>query len=167
MNKRILLLNGPSSSGKSTLARTFQERISKTKNEDFGIVSIDDFLEMSEKEAIYEDDVFAISSNLCWSALKMLNLRPGVIIDHVITSERIFCQLMNTLGSYGVCLIHVTCPLPELEKRERARQNRRLGSAKASFEYLFPKGGYDLTVDTFLLSPEECSLRIVELFGTR
>ena len=94
------MLNGPSSSGKSTLAKTLQEIIEEKRNERYEIISIDDFLKMTTEEVIYEDDVFGISSKLCEKALEALKAGQGVIIDHVITSERIFKQLEEMFRSY-------------------------------------------------------------------
>lgn len=161
MSKKIILLNGPSSSGKSTLASTLQTLIKDTNGEEYAIISIDDFLEMTTNDVIYEDDVFEISSKLCDKSLEMLHLKQGIIIDHVITSNRIFKQLIESLKVYDIYLIHVTCPLHELKRREGERKNRCLGSAEASYEYLFPKEGYVLTVDTFVSSAKECSVQIL------
>lgn len=41
--------------------------------------------------------------------------------------------------------------------------NRCPGSAESSYEYLFPKDGYDLTVDTHTLTMVQCSLHILDL----
>ena len=160
MNKRIILLNGPSSSGKSTLARALQARITEERNERYTIVSIDDFMKLSQEETIYEDDVFDISGDMCEQVLQDLRVCDGVIIDHVITSQRIFCQLNQMLQGYPLCLIHVTCPLEVLRKREIQRHNRCLGSAEASYTYLFPKDGYHLTVDTHEMTTDECAAQI-------
>lgn len=162
MNKRIILLNGPSSSGKSTLASNLQALIKDKNSEEYAIISIDDFLKMSTKEVIYEEDVFDISSKICDKSIELLRLNQGIIIDHVITSERIYKHLIESLKLYDIYLVHVTCPLLELKRREEERRNRCLGSAEASYEYLFPKEGYDLTVDTFVSSAKECSLQILE-----
>lgn len=162
MKKRIILLNGPSSSGKSTLASTLQTIIKDEKEIEYGIISIDDFLEMTTDKEIFEDDVFEISSKLCEKAIEILILKPGLIIDHVITSERIFTQLIENLRLYDLYLIHVTCPLQELKRREEERKNRCRGSAEASYQYLFPKDGYHVTVDTFELSVRESALKIFE-----
>ena len=62
MKKQIILLNGPSSSGKSTLAKELQKLISEKNNVKFEVISIDDFLKMNTKDKIYEDDVFNISN---------------------------------------------------------------------------------------------------------
>lgn len=161
--QEIILLNGPSSSGKSTLARSLQKFIEKKRHEKYTIISIDDFLKMTIEDVIYEDDVFQISLELCEKALEIIKSKQGVIIDHVITSERIFNQLKETLSSYPLYLVHVTCPLEVLRHRDVERKNRRVGSAESSYEYLFPREGYDLTVDTNSLSPEECCMKILEV----
>ena len=156
MNKQIILFNGPSSSGKSTLAKILQTKIEEKRNEKYVIVSIDDFMKLTTEETIYEDDVFEISGNMCEKVLEALEISCGVIIDHVITSERIFNQLKVMLDQFDILLVHVTCPLDVLKKREKERKNRCLGSSEASYTYLFPKEGYDLTVDTHYKSLDEC-----------
>ena len=163
MEKPIILLNGPSSSGKSTLSKALQGLIEDKRNEKYTIISIDDFMKLSTEETIYEDDVFEISGDMCASALEALKTSPGVIIDHVITSERIFHQLTAMLGHDRILCVHVDCPLHVLLQREYARKNRCLGSAESSYTYLFPKEGYGLSVDTSVMTPEECSDKI---YGT-
>ena len=162
LSKPVILLNGPSSSGKSTLGRALQAMIQERKNERFGLVSIDDCMKLAADEVIYEDDVFEINPDLCEKALCELKYAAGVIIDHVITSERIFRQLKETLRGYPLRPVRVTCPLEVLRKREEARGDRCRGSAEASDMYLYPKDGYDLTVDTGRLSPEECAAVLME-----
>ena len=115
-------------------------------------------------EGLIEDDVYDISGDMCDCASEMLKTAPGVIIDHVITSERIFTQLQEMLGQYPICCVQVTCPLEVLLAREFARKNRCIGSAEASYTYLFPREGYDLTVDTSVLTTEECAEKIYGAF---
>ena len=160
MKKQIILLNGPSSSGKSTLARALRELIFTERGEEYGIVSIDDHMKISEHETIYEDDVYDISGDMCESIANALNTAPGVIVDHVITSERIFRRLEETALPFRLVSIRVECPLEVLRERERERGDRSLGSAEASYTYLFPKDGYDLTVNTHEMTPEECARKI-------
>lgn len=160
MDKQIILLNGPSSSGKSTLSKALQSLIKTNFGKQFDIISIDDFLKMSTSDTIYEDDVFAISHDMCQKVLDVLAHSPGVIIDHVITSERIFIQLQEMLLEHPIHKVLVTCPVDVLLERERTRKNRCIGSAAASREYLYPKTGYDITVDTYCHNPEECAVMI-------
>ena len=155
MEKTVILLNGPSSSGKSTLSRTLQDRIRQERGADYGIISIDDFMKLATDETIYEDDVYEINGDMCRAAEEILKKSPGVIIDHVITSERIYQQLVELLGNFRIRTVHVSCPLEVLLQREQARGNRCIGSAEASYTYLYPKDGYDLTVDNAAMTPEE------------
>ena len=96
MENHIILLNGSSSAGKSTLAK----------------------------------------------ALQVFNANQGVIIDHVITSERIFEQLKEAVSPNRLWTVRVTCPLEIIQKREQERKDRCPGSAEASYTYLYPKDGY-------------------------
>ena len=162
MRKKVILLNGPSSSGKSTLSATLHDVLKLKRNEEYAVISIDDFLVMTTDKTLYEEDVFEISLKLCEEAINMLNTKKGIIIDHVITSERIFNQIVEALNFCDIYLIKVTCPLTELIRREGQRKNRCLGSAEASYQYLYPKDTYDLIVDTLKMTTEECSLLINE-----
>ncbi len=164
MKQQVILLNGPSSSGKSTLAKTLQQLITTETHERYEVVSIDDFMKISQTETIYEDDVFEISGDMCAKALELLEEGCGVIIDHVITSERIFNQLAGSLSSYPLRKVRITCPLDILKRRELKRGDRCVGSAEASAEYLFPKEGYDLVVDSGAQSPEENARLIFTTF---
>ncbi len=162
--KQIILLNGPSSSGKTTLSKTLQRMFKEKNNQQYQIVSIDDFMKISTSETIYEDDVFEISQEMCDAVISYLQTSNGVIVDHVITSERIYKQFLEMAKPYKTLLVHVSCPLDVLLQREKERGNRCLGSAKDSYDYLYPKDGYDLTIDTNSLSKEECGLKRYEFF---
>lgn len=165
MNKKVILLNGPSSSGKSTLAGHLQAYIEKVEKAKYDIVSIDDFLKMSTSKNIYEDDVFEISKILCEKVLDQMQTHAGVIVDHVITSERIYEQLTGMLSEYDLKQIHVTCPLEVLMQRERERGDRCIGGAEASYMYLVPKEGYHVTVDTHNMTHKECCERIFQVLN--
>ena len=162
MGSQIILLNGPSSSGKSTLSKTLQALIWEKLSLQYEVVSIDDFMKMDPMETIYEDDVFEISGDLCDHVLERMKDSSGVIIDHVITSERIYQKLKNAMEDYTLFEVHVDCSLEILKKREQERKDRCPGSAEASATYLFPKDGYDLTVDSGLHSAEENARIIFE-----
>ena len=102
MRRQAILLNGPSSGGKSTLARELW-RLLQEQGREFGIVSIDDLLEMSPEEPIYEDDVYAITNELGARAC------GGVIIDQVMTSERMDDGMLQALDGCPTLTVRVAC----------------------------------------------------------
>ena len=162
MDKNIILLNGPSSSGKSTLAKALRKKLKEEKNRTYEIISIDDHMRISEDETIYEDDVWEINGEMCDAARQALEKTDGVIVDHVITSERIYDQFMELTDTAPVVRVRVTCPIDVLLKREQRRGNRAAGSAQASYDYLYPKDGYDITVDTSLRTAEGCAGEVID-----
>lgn len=164
MTKQVILLNGPSSSGKSTLAKGLQAFVLDRTGERCEIVSIDDFMckILSEDETIYEDDVYEISGDMCAEVLRLLESAPCVIVDHVITSERIFRQFTDAMCEKSLLTVRIDCPLEILLQREQARKNRCLGSAQASYTYLYPKDSYDVCVDTHSATTEQCCKVIFE-----
>ena len=84
----------------------------------------------------------------------------NVIADHVLV-EPVWAQdcaiLFADMPAY---LIGVRCPFDVLEQREHSRKNRTLGQAKLQFPVIHKYVEYDLDVDTSILSPEECAIRI-------
>ncbi|MBR4576889.1 MAG: NUDIX domain-containing protein [Clostridia bacterium] len=162
--RQVILLNGPSSSGKSTLGGELQKLIREQEAGNYEVVSIDDFMKSNPMETIYEEDVYAVSGDLCERMLEVLGGGAGVIADHVITSERIFRQLKEMLHAYPLRTVQVTCAPEVLREREQARGDRCIGSAESSAEYLFPKTGYDLTVDTGTKLPRENAQIIYQRF---
>ncbi|MBQ4258019.1 MAG: GNAT family N-acetyltransferase, partial [Clostridia bacterium] len=162
MKQYAILLNGPSSSGKTTLSKALRKLIEEKRFGTYQIVSIDDFMKTDPNETIYEEDVFEISGEMCGKAKEILSTGAGVIVDHVITSGRIYDEFRNILRGFPICTVRVDCPLEILRERELRRGDRCIGSAQASYEYLYPKEGYDLTVDTAGSSPRENAQKIFD-----
>ena len=84
-----------------------------------------------------------------------------VIIDHVITSARIYRALNNTAAGFQMKTVLVSCDVETLRRREAERGDRCVGSAEASLQYLYPKTGYDLCVDSSEASPEALAEEII------
>ena len=142
-----ILLNGPSSAGKSTLSKELQRRLAG-KGVEAEIISIDDYMVTDPKETIYEDDIYEIMPAMCEGMKLALKAGKTVIVDHAITSERIYEAFMDATKGYQVLTVKVTCDLEILRRREQERGDRCPGSAEASLQYLWPKEGYDLCVDS-------------------
>lgn len=163
MTKLVVLLNGPSSSGKSTLAAALKALLRAERGARFAVASIDDVLRIPPDQPLYEDDVFAVSADLNARVLSALAGADGAIVDHVVTSERVYRRFLDALPARDACAlftVRVTCPLPELRAREARRGDRHPGSAEASERWLYPADGYDIVVDTSQSTPAACAARI-------
>ena len=95
----LILLNGPSSAGKSSIAKAMKQLLLDSGT-DVVILSLDDYLQMSANEPIWEDDVFAIMPHMCEGIAEALQDGKTVIIDHVITSARIYRALNNAAHGF-------------------------------------------------------------------
>ncbi len=155
----VILLNGPSSAGKSSIAQTMRQRL--YDNGSAVIISLDDYLQMSANEPIWEDDVFSIMPRMCEDIQTALQDGKAVIIDHVITGARIYRALTDAVDGFQMKTVLVSCDFETLRRREIERGDRCAGSAEASLQYLYPKTGYDLCVDSSEASPEVLAEMII------
>lgn len=157
----LLLLNGPSSAGKSTIANELRRRL-RPHGADPAVISIDDYMKISTDEEIWEDDVFEVTPDMCRDISAALRRGEWVIVDHVITSARIYDAVLEAAAGFKMMTVLVTCRLETLLKREKERGNRFAGTAEASFQYLYPKEGYDLRIDSEESGPAASAKKIVE-----
>lgn len=162
---RVILLNGASSAGKSTLARTLH----RLMEEDSMIFSMDDYLAMSRGrhenalDAVRETGLPFIES---FHAAIAEAARKGalVIVDHVIgESARWIRDLLNRLSGIPCALIKVDCREDILLERERNRTDRTPDPAHAerqhgSIHQHFP---HDFSIDTTEATPRECALELM------
>ncbi len=142
----VILLNGPSSAGKSTIARALKASLNSAR--ECIVIALDDYLTMVPDEPIWEDDVFAVMPRMCADIARALTENKRVIVDHVITSQRIYHALIGAIGSGEVLKVLVTCDPETLRQRENMRGDRCAGSAEMSLQYLYPKAGYDIKIDS-------------------
>lgn len=188
---KIIYLNGPSSSGKSTLAKALQESFS----EPFLHVGIDkligfmpskinnweggeSLLGFSWKKVIdrtgqtvyrIHEGPFAkkITRTLKDIALLLVSQHYNLIIDDIANGTIEVEEWKKALKDYKVLYVGVTAPLEILEKREFARSNRMLGSAREQYFRVHENVSYDLEVDTHFQTIEENILRIQEALSKK
>jgi chloramphenicol 3-O phosphotransferase len=154
-NGRLIVLNGASSSGKSSLATALQEAL----DEPFLHVSSDQFLAAGMLPARRADrgpfnwwhelrPRFFAGFHRCLPALAAAG--NDLIVEHVIEFPTWRAELASLLAGLDVFLVGVHCDLAELDRRERARGNRRIGEGRAHVteNRIHTFGPYDLDVDT-------------------
>jgi chloramphenicol 3-O phosphotransferase len=147
MPGNIILLNGASSSGKSTLAGALQSVLPLP----FWHYSIDHLL-----EARVLPSARIKSGEFPWTGLRQQffegfhNSIPALaqagnhlVVEHIVESRECMNRLLFLLADFDVFFVGLHCPLEELERRERERGNRRIGEAKADAEVTHTFGLYD------------------------
>ena len=79
----------------------------------------------------------------------------NLIVEHIIENEMWMSDLVKFLAGLDVFFVGldvffvgVHCPLPELERRERERGNRRVGEAGTDYQAVHGFAEYDLEVDS-------------------
>ena len=170
MAGRIILLNGASSSGKTTLARALQGRL----DEPFWHYSID---HLNTARVLPEARIK--SGEFPWSTLReaffdgfhrclpaLAGAGNNLIVEHIVETAEWRDQLLRLLSPLDVFCVGIHCPLPELERRERERGDRSIGDAKRDFETTHSLCIYDFEVDT-TLAPDRNTEAIVAVWRTR
>ena len=125
---QVILLNGPSSAGKTTLAATLRRRLLAEDGRHALVLSIDQLVQAAGYESVL--------AGLSGTGLPLIEtFHAGIaaaaeagaltIVDHVLGENPAWLDdLLQRLGSVPVLFVQITCDDRELERRERARTDR-------------------------------------------
>lgn len=159
----IILLNGVSSSGKSSLAKALVKRLP-----DHFHYSIDDFdLVIERMEDRENQRLIPVSTEYYFHRTIKMFSDSGInlVVDQILHNEDTLIDCMNTLEGYPIYFVGVHCPLHELEVREVARGDRMLGLSKEQLKYVHQQNeAYDLEVNTGQDSLDTCADNIVKAY---
>ena len=149
---KIILLNGASSSGKSTLSKALQAKLDKP----FWHFSIDHLMaaktlptqRIEQGDFSWEDmrSQFFEGFHHCLPALA--HAGNNLIVEHIVETKDWMQRLLNLLEPFDVFYIGIHCPLPELERREIERGDRKIGEARGDYEVTHTFGIYDLEINS-------------------
>lgn len=158
---RVVILNGASSSGKTTIAHAVRDR----RGPGCTAVSIDQFYPSIHPERDNNWSLFhSLTEVLFASAAAFARQGFDVVVDTVFERPQCIESALNALKNLHVSFVGLTCPTETLEDRESARKDRPLGLARNQSTRIHNDCVYDLTLDTSELTVEECAARILELF---
>jgi len=158
----LLVINGPSSAGKTTLARNLQQALSCAAIH----LQLDAFRSM-EPEGYFD----RIDSDLRWlrvaalcrsinaACAQYLLHGQNVILDHALPQEG-WQYLQEDLFGQHVLTVGVFCSLEELERREQQRPDRKPGLAASQFLSLHRGRRYDMQVDTTNTTSTDCAAKL-------
>ncbi|KAA0547449.1 AAA family ATPase [Bacillus sp. BGMRC 2118] len=162
MNKgTVILLNGVSSSGKSTLSKQLT-----TLLPDFFHLSSDDYDLVIEKMEDRENDrlIPVPTEYFIHRTIKMFSDKGiNLIVDQILHDDETFDDCLEVLHHYPVLFVGVHCPLNELSRREKERGDRTVGQAAFQLGYVHQqKEVYDIEVNTAENTIKECAELIVQ-----
>lgn len=176
---QIIYLNGPSSSGKTTLAHLLQQELNfpflhigidrvigmmpdKLNDWEGGPASLGFSWKNSTDETghlVHEIQLgpFAkkMSETLKEIVLTLARLEHYIIIDDVAFGKQDVDKWRLALKDYNVLWVGIHTPLSHLEQREKQRGDRMIGSARAQYYQVHKEVVYDLQFDTSKDSSEK------------
>jgi chloramphenicol 3-O phosphotransferase len=156
----IIVLNGVSSSGKSTLAKELTKLLP-----DFFSFSVDDYDLVIEKMEDRENErLIPIETEYFYYKNVALFSDRGVnlILDQILHDPITLQNFYETLKSYPILLVGVHCPVEELTRREKLRGDRRIGQANSQLNFVPKQEIYDIEVNTYSNSMVECAKEILD-----
>jgi chloramphenicol 3-O phosphotransferase len=183
----IIFLNGPSSSGKTSISKSIQ----KLSDFPWLRIGIDTLIDMIPQDYFGEGPKAALGFSVCskidddgipkttihmgpygeqvsHTVPKMVRLLADlghhIIVDEVLLGENHYQNILEGIPTY---YIGITCALDILEKREKERGNRCLGMARTQNDIVHKAiQRYDLMVDTSLASSDDIAKKILTFVKT-
>ena len=176
---KIILLNGASSSGKSSIVKELQTILSEAYLE----AGIDKFLFMLPNDYLmkahlwhqvigYEkrengellpkvgDHGHQLMRGMHRAIAALAQAGNNVVADHVLLDKLWLDDCQAVFDGFEVLFVGIMCPLEVLEAREKGRGDRTLGQAKGQAGIIHQNCIYDIEVDTSQLSAAECAEQI-------
>jgi chloramphenicol 3-O phosphotransferase len=149
---KIIIINGPSSSGKTTLALALQKQLDLP----FIRFSFDLFI---DHKAFPSEQIK--SGKFSWEQMRpsifqglhqclpaLATAGNNVIFDHIIETKAWLYELISLISELDVFFVGLQCSLPELERRELQRGDRHPGEARQDFQTVHSIPTYDLEIDS-------------------
>lgn len=150
MSGQIIILHGPSSSGKSTTAKAIQGLVELP----FWHISIDHLRDSSvlpterinRQEFLWSDLRKPFFSGFNASLAAYAKAGNNLIVEHILDTPEWVLELKNLLAPFDVFFVGLHCELEELKARELARGDRPVGSAEQDFHTVHSGRVYDVEV---------------------
>lgn len=169
MTGRVVILNGPSSAGKSTCATEFALQMATP----WHYLPVDLVHSIRSRPAAMTDvphsdpqwqSVFRSSRAAYHRMLAALAATGNDVVgDHVLNEPWRLDDLLHVLDGIPVLLVHLTATDDALRAREIARGDRVIGTAGQQRALVFEHGGCDLSVDTTSKDPVVVAAQVREL----
>ena len=180
----IIILNGPSSVGKSSIQKKVQELFQKP----FLRMGLDDLAFLPERYISTKGPISPADSGI-WLETTQQSEYPvttihygdvaqkmikginrtfaafaiagnNIVVDYILYDHSWLTDLKHVLKKFKVYFIGVHAPLEVIEEREKKRGSRLLGHTRSHYDTVHKNIIYDLEIDTSKLTPEQAAIVI-------
>lgn len=179
----VILLNGVSSAGKSSLTAALQDRLPAA----YIRMGIDDFIFErspvrwfgSEEglrfvprddglvDVVYGAETLRLHRAFHRSVRACVAEGLRVVVDEVILTRGILGDWVEALTGTDVFFVGVHCSAEELSFREAARRDRTRGTSLAQLDKVHAHGTYDLEIDSTAASTSALAGEVLAALHTR
>lgn len=157
MSGRLIVLNGASSSGKSSIAKELQEQLGA----EWLHFEMDAFWDMASSEEIANSVHFPqMKTAIIQSVRAFLDTGHALIVDIVCFSDQMQ-EFYDVVEGYHPYCVAVRADADVLRAREIARGDRDIGLADGQYKKIIGDFSYDLVVDTGEVEADEAARRII------
>ena len=161
MKPAAIVLHGPTSAGKSSIARALQECALVPAFH----ITLDAFVTMSRRRDMRSGDEQRLAHHIHCNNLKstlshLVETHFELVVDLVLRDEVELKACFDILSGRPTYLIGVKAPLDILERREHDRGDRGVGMAREQIDHPAFSRRYDLVIDTSTCTPEEGAVHI-------
>ena len=156
MQSNAIVLHGPTSSGKSSLAKALQANAAVPAFH----ISLDAFVTMANRGDMRSEQEREVAyhihcENLRATLARVVQTDFEIILDLVLRDTAELAACLRVLSPRPTCVVRVWAPIAVLEAREQAREGRAVGMAREQFEHPAYKRTYDFEVDTSACTPAQ------------
>lgn len=185
----VILLNGPSASGKSSIQKKIQEHFDEPYirlgidnlfdgilPDYYGLGEVEPKGKFNEKDIRYVE-IFEINDK---KAIKLFigpigrkiisgmhksiaaYARSGcnVVVDYILYDQTWFPELLSELKGLKVYYVGIKYPIEVIEEREKKRATSPVGHARSHYKEVHTFDQYDLTITNPSLSAQDIALKI-------
>lgn len=191
MTVSVILLNGTSSAGKTTLAKQLQQALPGCWQH----MALDQFRDglpdhyrglnapegttgaaglnvvpNTAHDPAFTEIVFGKDGQKMLRGMRramraMIDAGVNIIIDDILLTPDFLRDYLEVFNENQVLLVGVRCDLAIIEDREAQRLGRFPGTAAGQFFSCHAHETYDVEVDTGRQSPEACAAKVIDAIG--
>jgi len=161
---RIILLNGASSAGKTSVAQALLPLLP----DPWFLVPVDAISGMRStvhRRALTDDEVgeMLIRTRRGYhrAVAALASVGNDVIMDYPLSEPWRLSDLLEVLEGFDVTLVEIRCSQAELDRREQQRGDRPIGLASSQIA-VYGCGQHDIVIDTTSDDPDKSARAIAE-----